>query len=160
MKLKNLFLLLAAAGACVASSGCGQKLPEGIPDLVPVTLVLTQEGAPLDEATVSCIPVDSANSRWSCGGTTDAKGELPLTTLGQYKGVPAGEYKVVVMKMLIENPPQTRDDPPGQRYRLVPEEYESADATPLTFTASKDQKRVELDLGPAIKEEMKSRSPL
>lgn len=160
MKLKNLFLLLAAAGACVASSGCGQKLPEGIPDLVPVTLVLTQEGAPLDEATVSCIPVDSAKSRWSCGGTTDAKGELPLATLGQYKGVPAGEYKVVVMKTLIENPPQTRDDPPGQRYRLVPEEYESADATPLTFTASKAQKRVELDLGPAIKEEMKSRGPL
>ena len=160
MKLKNLFLLIAAAGACVASSGCGQKLPEGIPDLVPVTLVLTQEGAPLDEATVSCIPVDSAKSRWSCGGTTDAKGELPLSTLGQYKGVPAGEYKVVVMKMLIENPPQTRDDPPGQRYRLVPEEYESADATPLTFTASKGQKRVELDLGPAIKEEMKSRGRL
>ncbi|MGN0930850.1 MAG: hypothetical protein ACI4NP_03950 [Thermoguttaceae bacterium] len=160
MQIKNIFLILAAAGACVATSGCGQKLPEGIPDLVPVTLVLTQEGAPLDEATVSCVPVDTANSRWSCGGTTDAKGELPLTTLGQYKGVPEGEYKVVVMKMLIENPPQTRDDPPGQRYRLVPEEYESADATPLTFTASKDQKRVELDLGPAIKEEMKSRGAL
>ncbi len=160
MKLQKTFLLLASAGACLANAGCGQKLPEGIPDLIPVALVLTQEGQPLDEATVSCVPVDPANSRWSCGGTTDAKGELPLMTLGQYQGVPAGEYKVVVMKMLIENPPQTRDDPPGERYRLVPEEYESADETPLTFTAAKGQKRVELDLGPAIKEEMKSRGSL
>ena len=64
---KNLFLLTVCL---LFLHGCGgQKLPEGMPKLTPVNLIVMQDGTPLDGAVVSLIPTD--NSRWNAGGVTD-----------------------------------------------------------------------------------------
>ncbi|MCL2348704.1 MAG: hypothetical protein FWC50_10650, partial [Planctomycetaceae bacterium] len=63
MSMRTCLILLAAC--LLVLSGCsGQNLPEGMPKLTAVVLTITQDGAPLEGAVVSLLPLDSANSRW------------------------------------------------------------------------------------------------
>jgi hypothetical protein len=90
-----IFFLLACV--CVLAGGCGEKLPPGMPKPYPVTITITQEGAPLEGASISLIPADSANS-WSAVGLTDESGKAAFKTAGEYKGVVPGKYYAIVSK--------------------------------------------------------------
>ncbi|MDR1959235.1 MAG: carboxypeptidase-like regulatory domain-containing protein [Planctomycetaceae bacterium] len=94
LKFRYLLLLLPVFSAC---SGCGQKLPPGIPKLYPATLTVVQDGKPLADAAVVMLDVDSSQT-WAIGGTTDKNGILKLKTMGQYNGAPLGKYQVSVSK--------------------------------------------------------------
>lgn len=152
--MKKFMLLILSLTCAVTIVGCAEKKPDGMPDLNDVTIVLTQEGTPVEGATVTCVPVDASMKQWACGGTTDEKGTLVVMTRGSYKGAPEGEYKVTVSKSLAENMPQSESDPPGEFYRLVDKKYETTTTSDLTMTVVKGKNEFSFDLGPAIKERM------
>ena len=95
--MKKVLALSFCALLALASLGCGQKTPDGMPDLQPTTLTVIQGGSPLADATVNLKSLDPSTA-WTCGGVTDAKGVATLVTHGQYKGAPVGKYKVSVSK--------------------------------------------------------------
>jgi len=58
--------------------GCGgEKKPVGFPPIYPVTLHVTQEGKPLEGASVALVAPDGSVP-WVVGGTTDADGNVKL----------------------------------------------------------------------------------
>ncbi|MCL2347015.1 MAG: hypothetical protein FWC50_02010 [Planctomycetaceae bacterium] len=123
------FLFLAGCG--------GEKLPEGMPKLTPVVLTFQQAGAPLDGAIVSLIPLDSANSQWYAGGTTDAGGKLKAKTLAKYNGVVPGKYKITVIKTVLEPLPSGMTMAERMKYKPKPpveyahKKYADKKSTPL-----------------------------
>lgn len=140
----------------VLSLGCqGEKRPEGMPELHPVTITLTQAGTPLADATVRLVPQD-ANNTWYSGGHTDEQGVAVIQTDRKYAGVPAGSYKVTVSKIEMPAPAAADlsplDAPPGgATYDLVPSEYSHPDKTPLQLTVSAGENQQEFDLGAAVR---------
>lgn len=98
---KNLFFILCTV---LVLGGCGIKKPDGIPDLHPAKVVVTDGGTPIRGATVSFRPTGSggsASGSWNTVALTDASGVAMIaTSQGEWKadGVPAGEYRVVISK--------------------------------------------------------------
>ena len=82
-------------------SGCGgQKLPADLPRLYPTTIVILQDGTPLAGAAITLINADPEVTRYSgSSATTDASGRAVMFTEGMYQGLPAGTYKVTVLKL-------------------------------------------------------------
>jgi len=79
--------------------GCSDDRPAGMPPLYPVTLTFTLDGQPLDAAFVMLHAEDGPNTAWAVGGTTDAEGRAIIVTHGQFRGAPAGKFKVCVVKV-------------------------------------------------------------
>ena len=133
-------------------AGCGEQRPEGFPKLYPVTLDFAQEGKPLDNAVVRLYSEEVA---WVISGRTDSGGRVRFLTHGKYPGVPAGTYKISVVKDHIEPRPgyvlkDEFDTMATDAYALVAPEYESAATTPLTLTV--DGKKTEsFELGKAVR---------
>ena len=97
--MKKLCLCAALVASCFLTFGCGGKpKPDGMPDLYKTTIVVTQNGAPLADAALS-LQSDDPSLKWAVGGKTDANGRAELTTHGDFKGAPAGTYRVGVVKM-------------------------------------------------------------
>ncbi len=158
------FFLLTVAVLTVA--GCKKDVkPAGLPKLYSCTITILQAGEPLPEAFVSLISTDGQNTRWPVGGTTDQSGKAVLGTYGKFKGVPKGEWKVVVTKNIVEDdngnivvPPKFE---PGQRIEMpkaprlvnevsiVPDEYRSAETTTLTLSVQ-GKTATEFDLGEKV----------
>lgn len=72
-----------------------------MPKLYPCTIIVMQEGKPLEGASVSLMPMDS-NSRWSAGGVTDSKGKAQISVHGKYTGVAPGRYHLCINKIEVE----------------------------------------------------------
>jgi len=136
-------------------AGCEKKdVPKGFPKLYPVTLELVQAENPLAEATVSLYPVDAA-SHWSCGGFSDANGRAVLATHGGHNGVPAGKYKVAVIKAIIEGTPATMDEPgTSATFSLIERKYTSQKTTTLEIDVQPGQNHFRLDVGSPVKNKL------
>ena len=177
--VKNrLYLLLLAVTLVLPVPGCGgQKLPAGMPDLYPTTITITQENQPLGDAIVMLANADKS-VEWSAVARTNAKGVAVLETSGQYKGVPAGTYKVTVTKQEMERPPDPYADAPDPKVdqgkyqewymqneakiaaasrvqpkvtSVVDPVYDSVEKTPLTVTVEAKKKNdFPLDVGKAV----------
>lgn len=144
--------------------GCAPSdMPEGMPELHPVTLTIVQSGTPLEGATVQLVPQDSANSRWACGGTSDAMGKVIVQTLGKFPGAPIGTYKATVYKTLVEDmTPGVEDSPSSTKvfetFLLVDPKFQSAETTTIEVTvASGDNSPPPIDLGAPMK--LKQKQP-
>ena len=89
------FMALLLGTLCFAGCG-GEKVPDGMPELFDFTVVVTQDGKPLDGAMVI---LEDPKGKISYGVTaiTDSSGKAKMTT-GQWNGAPAGEYNVAVRK--------------------------------------------------------------
>ena len=123
-----------------------------MPNLIPVVLIVTQEGAPLAEANINFYAQDPVNKKWGAGGVTDAQGKLDVKTQGKYKGLPAGKYKITVSKLLVENPPQKESDPPGKYFELVEKKYTKEISTDIMIDADGKTSIYEIKAGKAVKE--------
>ena len=152
---------IALLGATlILSLGCqGETRPAGMPELHPVTLTLTQAGAPLAGATVRLVPQDASNT-WYSGGHSDERGVAVIQTDRKYAGVPAGTYQVTVSKLEMPAPASADlsplDAPPaGSTYDLVPSEYGHPDKTPLQITVAAGENQQAFDLGAAVRIEKK-----
>ncbi|MDO5552262.1 MAG: hypothetical protein Q4G68_00745 [Planctomycetia bacterium] len=162
--------------------GCkGAKRPEGMPQLLPVTLVITQDdNVPLSEAQVTLSPVGSgADSGWAVGGTTDESGTAIIYTHGQFAGAPEGTYKVFLKKTKITDPvsyEEAPDDIAGfkrwetehaaelaaklaksKAYNCVEPVYTSVNTTPLEINVNKENSRFELNAGKVVEVEIKEK---
>lgn len=139
--------------------GCsGEDRPVGLPDLAPVTIIIVQDGKPLEGASVQLISED-ASSKWATGGSTNALGEAILMTQGKYEGAPAGKYKVTVDKITNDGPAVVVDDPAGAppvtSFRLIDAKFTSAETTTAELTVAAGTPLVEtIDVGPAVKKEL------
>lgn len=165
--LSVLTLGLLAMSAC----GCGEQRPQGLPELYPASITITQGGENLAGATVSLFPEDTAISRWPVGGVTDESGKARLVTYGKFEGAPAGKFKVMVNKTVSEGDPMP--DPPGPKasaeeraaydraiktgsyevFQVIAAEYRTANKTSLMVEiAPNGDNAIALDVGQAVKE--------
>ena len=135
--------------------GCGPARPDGIPQLYPATVTVTNGGTPIERASVLLAGGPSGGS-WIANGVTDVNGIAVITTSQgewQGKGAPEGEYKVYIMKNPDIHqeplPPELADDSQalerhGDEYRrllaaaprVIPEVLTSPATSPLTLTVS------------------------
>ena len=106
-----------------------------MPNLYPVTLKFTQEGTPCVEALVSLTP--ESDGQWAVGGITDSGGNIVLHTHGRYPGVPAGKYKITVIKTETEltGPPPTEmgQSQASTTYNLIDPAYSAPSTSTLTL---------------------------
>ncbi|MDO5554968.1 MAG: hypothetical protein Q4G68_14525 [Planctomycetia bacterium] len=157
--MKRVSCLVLMMGLCLlVSFGCGQARPEGMPELVSCTLVLTQEGKPLDGAQVQLVPKAESERTWSVGGVTDAAGTVQVQTHGLYRGAPKGTFAVVVTKTRSEGGRSGNEHASGGMqtrnaviYTLIDKQYTDSRTTPLEITIQGKTKET-LELGPAVKE--------
>ncbi|EMI17963.1 hypothetical protein RMSM_05108 [Rhodopirellula maiorica SM1] len=172
MKKLNLYLFQSVMMTTVLLiNGCGESRPDGMPELYPATVTITQAGNPLSDATVTLYPNDSALRRWTVGGRTDATGTATLTTHTKYDGAPAGSFKVMVNKTETEGDPIPKH--PGANatqdqlaaydramktgsfmvYQVVAEEFRTAGNTPLSIEITADGENAFIeDIGEAVQE--------
>ena len=139
-------------------TGCSEKLPDGMPKLLKVSLTFQQEGKPLPDATVTLFS-EAPSFQWTVGGTTDNRGVVVLKTHGSYTGVPEGMYKICVKKFVREGELQTMDNPgapPPKDYNFVDSQYGQQKDTPLSIEIKSGNKYEPFDLGPAVKELLKA----
>ncbi|MDR0869908.1 MAG: carboxypeptidase-like regulatory domain-containing protein [Planctomycetaceae bacterium] len=146
-------------------SGCGTKLPPGMPKLYPAKLLITQDNAPLAKATVTVISSDAARP-FNAGGQTDENGALQLRTEGQYPGIPAGEYAVTVSKaegpdLALPTVANTDEEIAAydkvvaeivkNTFIVVDPKFSDIKTTPLKLEIKKGQNSITLDVSPKVK---------
>jgi len=152
--------------------GCRSATPEGMPRLYPVSIEITQEGNPLEEATVTLVSDDPELGRWVPTGITNASGVAVLQTNGLYSGAPLGTYKVVIAKRVTEPHPNPelagaeRGTPEEARYdqlnrerktfTYVEPQYSSIADTPLTIEVVAGQRTYSVDAGKRVQEIVRS----
>lgn len=160
--LKKSVALFSLALAAVVAVGCGGlKKPSDMGELGGCVVKVTQDGAPLEGADVIFHAQDEANKKYTPSGRTNEKGEAKIKTYG-FEGVPAGEYKVTVTKLVIEEgelvvaEDGSESVEGGSEYQVVAEEYRNVDTTPLTVTITDPMKEVPtFDVGAAVEDEHK-----
>jgi hypothetical protein len=167
MRKKDFTLFVIFCPLFIVFTGCGEKLPDGMPPLYPATLLITQAGAPLAGATATLIDT-TGNQQWYPGGLSDESGTIVLYTNGRYKGAPEGKYKVIVTKM--ETDPSKLGPAPGENdpkydeymdklanekrdtYTLIDKDFGDAKSTTLEVEIKKSSSEVpKLDVGKKVK---------
>lgn len=171
---KRIFALMALlAAVTLLSSGCGgKKTPDGMPELYPVSVTVTQGGQPVEGVALTCF---NDTLGYGVSGLSDSSGVVKLVTSGEYPGAPAAEYKVTAWKYEF-TPSQCGKCPIGGDARAEWEEkyaneyrpaYNYVDpaladktTTTLTLTVEKGTKTAALDLGEAVKVEIDEKTKL
>jgi hypothetical protein len=159
MRKKNFTLFVIHCSFFLAFlSGCGEKLPDGMPKLYPLTITVMQDGNPLADAEVSLFSAEG-ESTWSIGGTTGKQGRVAPFTHGRYSGVPAGKYKVCIFK--VETVSNRKDGEQDDKRRVIPDEYDVVDTklknpamTTLTLEVKQGKNDITLDTGKAIRKKI------
>ena len=143
-------------------TGCGgEKKPEGMPNLFPCTITLTQENAPLEGANVMAVSDDPQLARWPVTGITDANGSISFVTYGKFKGVPEGDYTLLVIKEeTVEQKPKVVDatehrQGPVKFYSLVDPKLGEKNSSTLKIKVEKKKNHFEFDTGKKIRLEKK-----
>lgn len=144
--------ILIAVTFVLGLCGCNRRnLPKDLPKLYSVKVTVMQEDKPLEGAQVSFVPTDPT-VRWTAGGKTDSTGTTIPVTHGQYPGIAADEYKVVITKKWSDSSKVEKmsgDTPINPSFHLVDPKYASADTTPLTVRVEKKD-NMTFDVGEAV----------
>jgi len=143
MRTPLLFLTLLTT---VALTGCGEKLPPGMPPLVPCEIIVMQEDKPLEGAVVRLQPTDNSSS-WTAMGRTDSSGKMTVYTMDKYKGAVPGKYKVIVAKTESE----AAAGQPVSSFYVVDQQYGSASTTPIEIDVAKGTATHTVDVGTAVR---------
>lgn len=170
MSKTSLLLTVCCAVMALGMTGCGEKLPPGMPKLVPAKVTVTfDDGKPIAEAVIILVADEGSGvGTWSHTGNTDASGTASIFTQGRYKGLPVAKYKVLVSKMISEgepNPGEPTDAESAKRYeawrksankerffKIIGPEYEEAAKSPLSVTVeAKGSNSFSLKVGKEVK---------
>jgi hypothetical protein len=81
----------------MALAGCGESSEPDRPETYPVTGTVTFNGAPIEGASVTFVPL--AEDGKSAAGFTNATGQYTLTTFTAGDGAVAGKYRVKIAKL-------------------------------------------------------------
>lgn len=84
---------LAGVVMLVAVAGCGYRRP----GLLPTGALVTLDGKPVAGASVTLVPSKPGRPAM---GMSDDSGRVTFSTYGSRDGVPPGEYKAVVTKLV------------------------------------------------------------
>lgn len=159
------FLVICTIFAILPFFGCQEKLPDGMPKLIrSASVSVTQDGKPLEDATVLLVGADGSIP-WSVGGKTNAAGNANLVTHGQYPGAPEGKFKVVVnkreepvSKYHTTAPGQTEEEFKALKaaedltaYELVDKKFGSAATTDAIVEFSEAKANATVDVGQAVR---------
>ena len=140
--------------------GCGGDggRPADMPPLFPVTITITQEGVPLEGATVT-LHSSTPSTYGTATGTTDSSGTARMRTYG-FNGAPAGEYVVTVDRVALEgaeefvqNPGENPQLRGGTLYRFVNENFTKRGTTTLNMTVADNRRGTTetFDVGAAVR---------
>ncbi|MBQ7110330.1 MAG: hypothetical protein IJO06_03825 [Thermoguttaceae bacterium] len=168
MRFKSIFVAFAFAVSLAFVAGCGgQKTPPDMPKLQPTTIVITQDGAPCEGASVQLVKPDDLNYKWLAGGVTDAQGRCEILTHGKYKGAPEGEFAVIVYKTIKgesetrKNVPEPTDPKEAMEWNEkvaaeetatdeIDQKYKKADTTDLRITVKSGKNEETFEVGPKV----------
>ena len=149
MKIRYTFLAILLLMGCFL--GCNQvKRPNGLPETFPVTITIMQDGVPLEGAIVRTAVENTALAQWNGAGAriTNASGKTEMYSYG-FKGLIAGEHKIVVNKEICHRPPDVTDTVMYDEYEFfVDQKFWSANTTPLTIDVQSGTKAFTLDVEP------------
>ena len=164
---KTIALLVVASAALLLSAGCNkQTLPDGMPELFPLTVNVKQGGEPAPDMLLT---FNADGLAWGVGAKSDAQGKAVIMTQGQYNGAPAGEYTVTVTNYFVtpskfgRMPADPRERDEWQKnvdeenapvFLKVAPEYLERDTTPLKITVAKGTPTVDVDLGEKVEIEV------
>lgn len=124
----RIFLRLAAGAALAATYGCGSS------DRGTITgKLLRKDGTPLVDARV----VATSQDGQSAYGTTNDRGEFSLGAGRDTKGVPPGDYQLIVIEDL--------GDPDNRRRPTISAKYRKAETSAISVSVAAG-KKVELNL--------------
>jgi 5-hydroxyisourate hydrolase-like protein (transthyretin family) len=134
------------------------------PPTYAVTGTVTQNGKPLEAATVVFVPLEGAVGQEAATGVTDAQGRFKLTMYKADDGANAGEYRIKVSK--FDNKKPTKEEqasyisyeeeqkmqfsadekptPPSKN--LLNAKYANEATSGFTFTVKKDDNTIDLKL--------------
>ena len=138
---------LVGVSLVLGSAGCGgePRKPDHIPDLTPLTITVTHNAQPVQDASVLLAP--TTTGQFSAAGTTDQAGRAVMKTDAVYHGVVPGEYRASVTKVtkpdvdVAETPEdpaeyekwvKTLEAEADQPRHLIPERYASFGSSELT----------------------------
>lgn len=136
----------ALCAVLVFQSGCGEKLPDGMPRLNPCTISVKMDGKPVENAKIL---LSSESVKYGCTGFTNTSGTTKLMTDGKYTGIPAGKYKVLITRIDVEQREykgfmEEAKLPPKKRTVIVDLKYEDPEQTPFELEVV-DGKRASLE---------------
>lgn len=121
---------------CLAPLACSGRGYSG-PPLATAKGTLTQNGAPVASANLQLFPVGNTKAPGSFG-VTDENGNFELRTGNDGIGVPPGDYKVTVSKLVQADgspiPPDAQSIAELQLKELLPTEYQSVEQTPVQIS--------------------------
>ena len=149
-----LFLSLSIALLFLAGCSGNDSRPSDMPRLYPVSITITQEGQPLEGATVALEA--ETPSIYSASGITNASGVAVLRTYG-FNGAPAGNYVVLVSKTVAENQREittfegTTELVGGESYGHVDPLFSRADTSTLRITVTERGATETFDVGAPVR---------
>ena len=120
--------------------------PNGLPQVYPCILSITQLGTPLEGAMVQLSPMDGKQS-WSTAGITDENGNAKMRTYGKWNGAPLGKFKVTVIKYIAEGKENKEIF-----YSLVETQYTDPALSDLEIEIVKGENHKTFDVGNIVKE--------
>ena len=135
--------------------GCGDSArPKDLPSLYSCTVLVIQDGKPLEEARVELH--SEGEQKYVPTAYTDASGIAVMQTHG-FSGAPAGKYKITVSKN-IEDDVVYQIGEEGEQvvasynvYKTVDDQHSSASTTPHEVEVGRKTSRMEVNVGDAVK---------
>jgi len=132
-------IFLCASAALI---GCGNSEPKGGPraKTVPLTGTVLVNGKPEEGVTVYCHPINGGVENRVLSGTTDASGNVFISTYVSGDGVPPGEY-ALTFKWLEKGPGDAKDllkgrytNPDKSEYKVTATEGQPAELNEIKLT--------------------------
>ena len=150
--------------------GCGPERPKGVPPLYPLKVkVVYTGGQPVQGAEIMLTAKNPAEvgGNWAMTGITDASGVAEIATLGSYKGVPAGDFNIIVSKVISEGIPKpgpASDDAGAKaleewekstnkekRFALIDPKYDAASTSGFAVTVTKSGTEYTCEVGKEVR---------
>jgi hypothetical protein len=151
---KNIFILLF--GVLLFFAGCGNNTkPRDLPVLYPVTITVTSEGKPLENAVVDLVSNPPLKFQAITG--TDINGKAVMKTYN-YNGVPAGKFKVVITRdidddfVYVKNSDGSQGIAGSTRYQTLDIKFSKAETTPFEIEVPlKPEQNIIFEVGKTVK---------
>jgi hypothetical protein len=148
---KILFFVLSI---CFFVIGCqrGGNRPDDLPKLHPCTITVTQNNIPLEGASVTLQTNDNSGKYNTCSGVTNSLGIAQINTYG-FSGVPKGNYKITVSKIIVEGGISKTDEfgggsiEGGKAIQTVDAIYTESNTTPCEIKITESSNSLTLDVG-------------
>jgi len=145
---------LLLIGLFLVIVGCG---PQGRALRVEfVEGVITLDGQPVSDASVTFIPKNEEDGTEAAGGFSNADGVFRLTSMNgdPERGAVAGEYRVTVSKIEINDPTAGLSEAeaaalahvPTTQHQVLPAIYQDRVNTPLSYTVNRGRNRIDIEL--------------